>query len=220
MSFALMSSGGKDSTLALDRARRMGLDVRYLASIYEESSGRIRFHGVRHEMIRHQAAALGLELISATSESGFEPAFTQVLTGLRDRGASGVVFGNIHLTEIREWYERRVRAHGLDHVEPLWGAPPVEIVWEVLERGYRALVVSVDVSRRAAPFLGRELDADVFTEISTIDELDPAGEQGEYHTFVFDGPELRHAVNFTRGETLFVDGHRFVDLIPAEVPPR
>lgn len=220
MAYALMSSGGKDSTLALDRARRMGLDVRYLVNIYEGTSGRVRFHGVRHALIVEQARALGLELLTAaTSPASFEGTFTHLLRELKALGVQGVVFGNIHLADIRAWYEERVRAQGLEHIEPLWGAPPVELVWEVLERGYRALIVSVDLARSAVRFLGRELDADVYTEISTRDDLDPAGEAGEYHTFVFDGPELRQPVAFTKGDTLVMEGHRFVDLIPAAGPP-
>src|SRR6185503_10648749 len=166
MAYALMSSGGKDGTLALDRALRQGLDVRMLANIYEGSTGRVRFHGVRSELIAHQAAALGLELVSAhTSPQDFEPVFLKVLDQLRGRGCTGIVFGNIHLADVRAWYEDRVRNAGLDHVEPLWGDPPIELVHEVVERGYRALMVSVDLKQRAAGLLGRELDADLLTEI-------------------------------------------------------
>ena len=88
------------------------------------------------------------------------------------------------------------------------------VAWEVVERGYRALVTSVDLSQRAVEFLGREFDADLVTEISCMDGVDPCGERGEYHTFVFDGPEFAHPVGFTKGQTFDEDGHRFLDLIP------
>jgi diphthamide synthase (EF-2-diphthine--ammonia ligase) len=84
----------------------------------------------------------------------------------------------------------------------------------VVERGYRAIVVSVDLARRAMPFLGREFDADLVTDLSTIDDLDPCGEQGEYHTYVFDGPDFRSPVEFTVGETVDIEDHRFIDLVP------
>src|SRR3954468_17446829 len=110
MPYALMSSGGKDSTLALDRAQRQGLEVSFLANIYEGSTGRVRFHGVRHELIQRQADALGLELGTAhTSPQNFEPVFLEVLEPLRGRGCGGIVFGNIHLADVRAWYEERVR---------------------------------------------------------------------------------------------------------------
>jgi uncharacterized protein (TIGR00290 family) len=215
MAYALMSSGGKDGTLALDRARREGLDVSILANIYEGSTGRVRFHGVRHQLIQHQAEALGLELVTAhTSPRNFEPVFLEVLESLRLKGCHGIVFGNIHLADVRAWYEERVRGAGLDHIEPLWGDPPIELVHEVVERGYRALVVSVDLKQGAAGFLGRELDADLLTEIDIADDLDPCGERGEYHTLVFDGPAFRQPLSYVRGPSIEIDGHRFIDLIP------
>jgi uncharacterized protein (TIGR00290 family) len=218
MLYALMSSGGKDGTLALDRAQRQGLDVRVLANIYEGSTGRVRFHGIRHELIARQAAALGLDLVTAhTSPRDFEPVFLEVLDTLRARGCTGIVFGNIHLADVRAWYEERVRGAGLDHVEPLWGDPPIELVHEVVERGYRAMVVSVDLKQGAAEFLGRELDADLLTELGIAENLDPCGERGEYHTLVFDGPTFRQPITYTKGQTVEIDGHRFIDLIPAPV---
>ncbi len=216
MSYALMTSGGKDCTLALDRARRAGLDVGYLVNIYEGSTDRVRFHGVRRTLIARQADALGLELLAGhTTPDDFEHVFTGLLRTLAARELTGVIFGNIHLADVRQWYEERVRAAGLEHVEPLWGDPAVELAWEVVERGYRALIVSVDLKQAAAEFLGREFDADLVTEIACTDELDPCGERGEYHTFVFDGPEFRHPVRFERGETVEIEGHRFLDLLSA-----
>jgi len=208
-----MSSGGKDGTLAMDRARRSGLDIRYLANIYEGSTGRVRFHGVRHELIARQAEALGLELVSAhTTPDAFEPVFLRTLQALKQRGCDGVVFGNIHLADVRAWYEERVLAAGLDHVEPLWGDTPIELIHEVVERGYRALLVAVDLKQNAAPFLGRELDADLLTEIGITEDLDACGERGEFHTYVFDGPTFKKPIPFTKGPTVEIDGHRFVDL--------
>jgi diphthamide synthase (EF-2-diphthine--ammonia ligase) len=103
-------------------------------------------------------------------------------------------------------------------VEPLWGGPAVEVAWAVVERGYRAIVVSAEVARGVAGLLGREFDADLVTEISTRDDIDPCGERGEFHTFVFDGPEFSSPVEFSTGETVELEGRRFVDLVPAGAP--
>src|SRR5689334_20105664 len=108
MTYALFWSGGKDSLLALDRARRAGLSVTHLANIYEGNSGRVRFHGVRAEMIEIQARALGLNLIqSHTHPRAFEPVFLDALEDLKKLGVQGLVFGNIHLADVRAWYEER-----------------------------------------------------------------------------------------------------------------
>lgn len=213
MPYALMSSGGKDSTLALDRARREGLDVRFLANIYEGSTGRVRFHGVRADLIAAQAKALGLECVQAhTHPEPFEPVFHELLATLKAKGCTGIVFGNVHLGDVRRWYEERVKAAGLEHVEPLWGDPAIELLHEVVERGYHALVVSVDLKQNAAPFLGREVDADLVIEIGITDDLDACGERGEYHTFVYDGPAFTKPIPIHRGRSVEIDGHRFLDL--------
>lgn len=210
-----MSSGGKDGTLALDRARRAGLDVRWFASVFEGHTGRLRFHGVPHQLVEAQARALGLEpVFKRTHPDTFEEAFTRLLDDLRQRGCTGVLFGNIALADVRQWYEERVTASGLEHHELLWGEPSMELAYEVVERGYRALVVAVNLSMAARPFLGRELDADLLTELGITDNLDPCGERGEYHTFVFDGPEFRTPVGFQVGDPLDLEGHRFLDLQP------
>jgi uncharacterized protein (TIGR00290 family) len=212
-----MTSGGKDGTLALDRARREDLDVRWLASVFEGNTGRLRFHGVPHRLLAAQAVALGLEpVLVRTHPDTFDEAFARLLADLRDRGCTGVVFGNVALADVRAWYEERVTAAGLAHHEPLWGEPSMELVYEVVERGYHALVVAVNLEMAATHFLGRELDADLLTEIGITDDLDPSGERGEYHTFVFDGPEFQAPVGFVIGHPLEREGHRFLDLQPAD----
>ena len=215
MSYALMSSGGKDALLALDRARRSGREVSLLVSLYDGATSRIRYHGVRKQLIDLQATALGIELLALpVPPGGYEPVFNDALRNLRTRGIRGIIFGNISLDDVRAWYEQRVVAAGLEHVEPLWGDPAVEVAWEVVERGFRAVIVSVNLGEHAIRFLGKEFDADLVTQISVSDQLDPSGERGEYHTFVFDGPDFSHPVGFTKGPTFEEDGHRMLDLLP------
>src|SRR5690242_10726779 len=126
MNNALFWSGGKDSLLALDRARRQGLAVTRLVNIYEGVSGRVRFHGVRRELIALQAQTLGLELVQQpTYPDTFEQAFGSALEKLKQLGIQGILFGNIHLADIRAWYEQRTRAQGFTHIEPLWGDSPL-----------------------------------------------------------------------------------------------
>lgn len=250
--YALAWSGGKDSTLALHRARLRGLEVTHLLNVYEGSSRRVRFHGVRRELIAAQAEALGLELVQEAtwpaegdaademadegadeeSQSGsrpdsvtddpeidregcdFETAFLQGLERLRDAGVRGIVFGNIHLEDIREWYEERVTGRGLEHVEPLWRGNPARLVREFVNLGYRGRVVSVMLEAGDPGWLGRELDAELVEEILAREEVDPCGERGEFHSFVWDGPLFRRAVSVRAGETVEMEGHRLLDLVP------
>jgi uncharacterized protein (TIGR00290 family) len=216
--FAVSWSGGKDSTLALDRALRNGMDVRWLFNLYDGQTGRVRFHGVRTELIELQADRLGLELVhKATSPADFEAVFLDALDALVDAGANGIIFGNIHLADVRGWYEERTTAAGLQHVEPLWGDAPESLVAEVLHRGYRARITGVDLSRGSRDWPGRELDRALAAEIAARPDTDPAGEHGEYHTYVFDGPLFGTPVDVVVGASHEAEGHLLVDLTERQV---
>jgi uncharacterized protein (TIGR00290 family) len=199
--------------LALDRAARQGLDVAYLFNIYEGSSGRVRFHGVRAELIAAQAEALGVPLLQdATHPEDYETVFRRMLARLKERGVGGIVFGNIHLADIRAWYEERVRGMGLSHVEPLWGEKPETLAREVVERGYEPVVVSVDLARTPQEWLGRPFDGALLTEIAAHPEIDPCGERGEYHTFVWNGPLFRRPVAVALGKQVEMEGHGLIEV--------
>lgn len=213
MAYALMSSGGKDSTLALDRARRRQLDVRFLANIHDGATGRVAFHGVRAGLIAAQATAQGLHYLGATTgPDPYEEVFVRMLHTLVQRDVTGVVFGNIHLADVRAWYEERVTGAGLEHVEPLWGDPPGELLQEVVDRGFRGIVVSVDLEQGADGLLGQELGPALVEAVEAAGNIDPCGERGEYHTFVYDGPTFGTPVRVRRGETVTQKGHRLLNL--------
>jgi uncharacterized protein (TIGR00290 family) len=217
MVYALMSGGGKNSTLALDRARREHMNVRYLLSVYSGSLELTRFHGIRQTLIEQQAKSLGLEPIPiATDTANLETAFRESLQRLAELGVAGVIFGDIGLDSVRAWYEDRVNSAGLEHIAPNWGDPSIEIAWEVIERGYQALVVSVNLGQRAAKYLGREFDADLVTELGCTDGIDPSGERGEYHTFVYDGPSFDNPLDFVVGAEFEQEEHRLIELVPAK----
>ncbi len=212
MRCALSTAAGKDATLALHRARASGLEVSHAFNLYDGPSGRVRFHGTRRELLSAYADALGLELIQrATSSSEFEPAFLGVLDELVAREIEAVIFGNIHLADVREWYETRTTGRRLHHVEPLWGDPPGTLARELVALGYRATIVSVDLAQARAEWLGQELTEPL---IETMERhgIDACGEKGEYHTFVWDGPEFSAPVQCRIGERVEMEGHALVDL--------
>jgi uncharacterized protein (TIGR00290 family) len=187
--YALMWSGGKDSHLALVRAKRQALDVTTLVNFYDGPTGRVRFHATRKDLVAAQAFALGLRLHQhATTADGYEAAFREALRQLAATGCLGVVFGNIHLADVRAWFEERVRAQGLEHHEPLWDSPPAALLDEFVDSGARAVVTCVDTSALPASWLGRPIDEAFATDIARLPSVDACGERGEYHTFVYDGP--------------------------------
>lgn len=197
--FALMWSGGKDSALALLRARSRGLNVQRLINFYDPATDRVRFHATRSDLIKAQADAIGIGIrqLGAPWER-YEATFVDMLAELRSDGFAGVVFGDIHLADVRAWYEDRVRAAGLEHVEPIWGEPPAELVAEFVASGSRAVITCVELPKLDETWLGRIIDERFVHDIGAL-PVDPAGENGEYHSFTFAGPLFRTPVPWQAG---------------------
>lgn len=209
---AVCFSGGKDSTLAIDRAIRAGYRAPLLVTLYDGPSERVRFHGVPAKVMRAQAAALGLDtLLRPTTPETFERVFLETLAELRERGIRDVIFGNIHLADVRAWYEERVRAASLSHVEPLWGEEPRALVEEIVARGYRALVTCVEDARSDPTWLGATIDAALIDRFVACG-VDACGERGEYHTLVTDGPLFRHPLTVLTGTTHTTNGFTQLDI--------
>jgi uncharacterized protein (TIGR00290 family) len=210
--YALMWSGGKDSALALQRATAANLEVARLINFYDAATGRVRFHATRVEMLEAQAQALGIELVAiATSWPEMEDRLVAELTGLRSAGFSGVVLGDIHLADVRAWYEERVLAAGLQHVEPLWAENPAHLIKEFVTAGGRAVVTCVELSRLDVSWLGRIID-ERFVEEIIATGADPCGENGEYHSFAFDGPMFARPVGWHAGEIRSEGGFSQLDV--------
>jgi uncharacterized protein (TIGR00290 family) len=209
---ALMWSGGKDSALALDRARRAGIDVTRLVSFYDSATRRVRFHSTRVEMLEAQAAAIGIVLRAIpTSWPEMEAKLRQELSSLREEAFVGVVFGDIHLADVRAWYEERVNAAGLAHVEPIWGEPPNLLLSEFVASGGRAVITCVELAKLGEEWLGRVIDDRFASEIGRTGS-DACGENGEYHSFAFAGPAFKKPVAWIAGERRLDSGFAQLDL--------
>ena len=213
--YALMWSGGKDSALALDRARRSGLDVARLISFYDSATRRVRFHATRVEMLEAQAAAVGIELRAIpTSWQEMEAGLGRELASLHQEGFAGVVLGDIHLADVRDWYETRVVAAGLEHVEPIWGEPPPALLDEFVSTGGRAVLTCVELAKLDASWLGRVIDEQFAAAIGKTG-VDACGESGEYHSFAFAGPVFKRPVAWVAGERRLDGGFAQLDLTEA-----
>jgi uncharacterized protein (TIGR00290 family) len=210
-----MWSGGKDSALALDRASKQGIDIARLISFYDQDTQRVRFHSTRVEMLEAQAAATGIELRAIpTTWPAMEANLRHELSSLRQEGFTGVVFGDIHLADVRAWYEERVTGAGLKHVEPLWGEPPQLLLDEFVSSGGRAVITCVEISKLDESWLGRVIDDRFASEIAGTG-VDACGENGEYHSFAFAGPAFRRALTWTPGERRLDSGFAQLDLTEA-----
>jgi diphthine-ammonia ligase len=210
--YALSSSGGKDSLLALHRATDAGLHVSRLLTLYDEATERVRFHGVPVAVMRAQADLLGRPLTLAPTTPGtFERVFVSALADLRAEGFAGLIFGNIHLADVRAWYEERVRAAGLEHVEPLWGEAPASLARQVVRLGYQAILTCVEEASADPAWLGQPLSEALIAACERRG-IDPCGERGEYHTLICAGPLLRAPLRVRFGEAHTEAGFRQLDV--------
>lgn len=209
---ALSFSGGKDSMLALDRALKAGARVEYLLTLYDEASQRVRFHNVPIVLIQAQADALGIPLLAyPNAPEHFEAVFLQALRELRQRNIDTLLFGNIHLADVRAWYEERTTAAGFVHREPLWGEAPAQLVRAYLARGYKALLTCIELARARPAWLGAQMDEALVREFEQAG-IDPCGERGEYHTFVYDGPLFARPLPVHAGSVSEAAGFRMLDV--------
>jgi uncharacterized protein (TIGR00290 family) len=205
-----MWSGGKDSALALWRARRRGLQVDWLVNIHDRSTGRVRFHATPVDAIARQAEMAGVQLVSVPTEwASFDQSLSDAFAALVRQGCRGVVFGDIHLADVRGWYEERTRAAGLEHLEPLWGEDPRSLLEEFVGLGGRAVLTCVETAKLDASWLGRVIDRDFLRDVQSTG-IDPCGENGEYHSFTFAGPFFARPLAWRAGERR--DDGRFAQL--------
>jgi uncharacterized protein (TIGR00290 family) len=205
-------SGGKDSSLALNLAIEDGARPGLLVTMLTEGGERSRSHGLRRELLAAQAASIGVPIaFAATTWDDYEEALTAELVAARRRGLRRGVFGDIDIDSHREWVERVAAAAGTTAVHPLWQRDRAELMHEVLERGFRAVVVAVRDGVLPTSLLGATIDVAMLAEFESAG-VDLAGENGEFHTCVVDGPIFSHAIEVERGEIVLRDGVWFIDL--------
>jgi uncharacterized protein (TIGR00290 family) len=189
-------SGGKDSCFALWQAQQGGsLDLRTLLVMFEETGERSRSHAIPLPLIERQARAMRLDLVTRNASwKTYETAFIATLRELRAGGHEVAVFGDIDLQAHRDWEERVCAAAGVRAELPLWHRDRRALADEILAAGFRAQVVCTDTRYLPDEFCGREYDAAFIRELPP--SVDACGENGEFHTFVFDGPNFRAPVPF------------------------
>jgi uncharacterized protein (TIGR00290 family) len=212
-------SSGKDSALALHEVRSAGeIDVTGLLTTVDTAAGRVAMHGVRRVLLEAQAAALGLplhviELPWPCPNPVYEQLMSQGLAAARQQDVSQIIFGDLFLADIRAYREASLAGTGLTPVFPLWQRPTGELAREILTRGIRAVITCVDPSQAPAAIAGRWYDQALLSTLEA--SVDPCGENGEFHTFVTDGPGFAYPLEVTLGGTVERDGFVFTDVLPS-----
>lgn len=197
-------SSGKDAVYALYLLQNQNeYSVEKLVTSVNSETNRISMHGLRKELLQRQAESIGLPLhiISLpgnVSKSVYNEVMQKETDLLRSEGFTHSVFGDIFLEDLREYREQQLQKAGLQAVFPLWKKNTSEYMQEFLNAGFKAITVSVNAKVLDASFCGRIIDNDFLRGLPS--GVDPAGENGEFHTFVFDGPVFKAPIDFQKGE--------------------
>ena len=211
-------SSGKDSAFALAEAREdPSLEVVGLLTTLNRSADRVAMHAVRRELLLAQAAAVGLpvhqvDLPWPCGNEEYERLMTHALTAAQHAGVTRMVFGDLFLADVRAYRERALAGTGVEPVFPLWGRPTADLAGEMVDRGIRSTLTCVDPSQLDGGFAGRAFDRDLLAELPA--GVDKCGENGEFHTFVHDGPGFAAPLEVRVCEVVERDGFVFADVLP------
>lgn len=193
-------SGGKDSAMAYYYAiKEYGAEVMYLLNMLSEDGRYSRSHHLSVALLKAQAEAMGIPIVQreATWE-GYEEEFKKALSLLKGEGIQAGVFGDIDLQGHRDWVERVCSESGLTAILPLWQRSRESLIDEFIANGFKAVIVAVKSESMGSEWLGRELDRQFVKDLKRLPQVDLCGENGEYHTFVYDGPIFKRPVEFTK----------------------
>lgn len=209
-------SSGKDSAFALHLLRRdPAVDVVGLLTTVNETHDRVAMHAVRRALLRAQAAAAGLELWevripSPCDNATYEVRMREAVDRAVGAGVRAMAFGDLFLTDVREYRERMLRDTGLECLFPLWGRETSTLADDMIASGLEAIITCVDPRQLDRSFAGRPFDRAFLEDLP--DTVDPCGERGEFHTFVHAGPMFSHRIEVEVGEVVDREGFVFADV--------
>ncbi|MGD0984834.1 MAG: ATP-binding protein [Acidimicrobiales bacterium] len=213
-------SSGKDSAMALEVARSEGaVEVTALLSTVNADADRVAMHAVRRSLLEAQADRLGLRLVtveipSPCSNEAYEARMAGAIAAARADGVSHVIFGDLFLRDVRAYREDRLKRQDISPIFPLWARPTDVLAREMLATGLKAVITCVDPTQLPREFAGRAFDVRLLSELPP--GVDPCGERGEFHTFVWDGPGFRSPIEIEVGQVVERDGFVFCDLTEPE----
>ena len=200
-------SGGKDSSLALYHVLKEGeYSIEKLLTNVNKQFGRVSMHGVREELLEQQAAAIGIPLQKLIlpdqpSMIEYEDLMIQTMEQLRKENFTHSVFGDIFLEDLKAYRETQLAKVHMHAVFPLWKKDTTMLMHEFIDLGFKTIVVCVKAESLDESFAGRIIDHNFLNDLPA--DVDPCGENGEFHTFVFDGPIFKKPVEYKLGEKVF-----------------
>lgn len=215
---ALSWSSGKDSAWTLHLLRQQpDIQITALITTFNTEADRVAMHAVRRALVEDQAKRIGIplwavELPWPCSNSEYEDRMRSVCQRATAEGIAAVAFGDLFLQDVRDYRIRQLQGSGLEPLFPVWQIPTGQLSRDMIAAGVRAKITCVDPSKVAKSFAGREYDASLLHALPA--GVDPCGENGEFHTFVYDAPVFSHPIEVRNGEVVARDGFVFADLLP------
>ena len=211
-------SGGKDSAISLYEIQKgKKYEVVSLLTTITEDYDRVSLHGVPRILVEQQAYSLGLPIeevfiSKASSNEEYESKMKETLTRFKQNGVSSVVFGDVFLEDVRKYRENNLSKLRMKGLFPVWGRDTAELTRSFIALGFQAITTCVDSKVLDKRFLGRMVDKHFLAELPP--NVDPGGENGEFHSFVFNGPIFKERIAYTLGEQVLRDSLYFCDLLP------
>jgi uncharacterized protein (TIGR00290 family) len=211
-------SGGKDSAMALyELQKSQQYEVISLLTTITEGYDRVSLHGVRRALVRKQAQSLSLPLEEVfipqdCPNQEYESKMRATLARFREAAVSRVAFGDIFLEEVRRYREDNLSRLDMKGLFPLWGRDTTKLIPYFIASGFQAVTICVDAKILDDSFVGRILDREFLASLPA--SVDPAGENGEFHSFVFDGPIFQERITYDLGDKVCRDSLHFCDLLP------
>ncbi len=210
-------SSGKDSAWALHLLKQeKDIELVGLVTTVNQTYKRVTMHAVRLELLKEQAKAVGLPLDVLSiphpcSSDEYQEVMQAYINRLETEHIDCMAFGDIHLQDIREYREQNLKRTSIKPLFPLWGMSTRQLANEMVSNGLRAFVTCVDPKFLLPSFAGREFDRSFLSDLA--EDIDPCGENGEFHTFVTDGPLFHHSLNVRVGDVVERDGFVFADVL-------
>lgn len=212
-------SSGKDSAWALHTLQQNpDIDIVGLFTTINEAFDRVAMHAVRSELLENQARSLGLPLNKISLpypclNDQYEAIMTDFVSSAKTDGIECFAFGDLYLEDVRRYREDKLADTGITPIFPLWGKPTKELAEEMISNGLRAVVTCIDPKHLSLELSGSEFNHAFLSRLPS--NIDPCGENGEFHSFAYDGPMFNEKINIAVGETVVRDGFIFSDLLPA-----
>lgn len=214
-------SGGKDSSLALHALQQSEeFEVTGLLTTVTAVYERISMHGVRRELLDQQVEAIALPLIEVlipqkSSNEVYAEAMRKAMLDAKSQGIQHIAFGDLFLEDVRDYRIENLNKVDMQAIFPIWGRDTTELAEEFIAQGFKTILVSVDAEQIDASFAGREFDGAMLNDLP--ESADPCGENGEFHTFVYDGPIFTQPIAVKKGEVVLREEHfYYCDLLPSD----